>query len=384
MHVKTKLAIGGVALLFSIAISGSLQNNISADVVWPPPQLLFVHPHASQQPTDWGKMILTLRAYNGKLYSGYGDWGANTGPITIDGYDLATGAVASEFVFNAHQAASMVQLANKLYLPAIQPNGMDFAWAQAGSPNKWQGSPNPGRFIHVFSAASTGSDLWLVGACGTDACAEHSLNNGDTWEASDRLTQSQPTRTSYCYNGTDAVRYYLGAGFNGKLYVQSPYYDSAKIFSPTTRTWSDGPDLLPGKCDRGGRPSVFKGKLVYTTEPESTSGFQGLTAGYLYSFDGSRVTNVSSKYTSTFASELYDTANPGDGYFYILTFLKDGAKHIIRSADLVTWYQMSAALPVNSRSIEIIGNTGYIGTDDSRIYSVTLAQNVLPFSTKRR
>src|SRR5688572_31689862 len=45
------------------------------------------HPGATAQNTNTGKQIATLFPWNGKLFAGYGDYGANTGPIDIYAFD---------------------------------------------------------------------------------------------------------------------------------------------------------------------------------------------------------------------------------------------------------------------------------------------------------
>ncbi|MFQ5460923.1 MAG: hypothetical protein ACE5EL_09030, partial [Anaerolineae bacterium] len=49
------------------------------------------HPHAVSQPTGRGRRIGALNWWRGRLYSGYGDYGANTGPIFISPFDPTTG-----------------------------------------------------------------------------------------------------------------------------------------------------------------------------------------------------------------------------------------------------------------------------------------------------
>src|SRR5262245_22692826 len=42
------------------------------------------------QATPTGRTIATLVAFRGRIYAGYGDYGANTGPISICGFDPAS------------------------------------------------------------------------------------------------------------------------------------------------------------------------------------------------------------------------------------------------------------------------------------------------------
>src|SRR5262245_42593225 len=54
-----------------------------------PPRLLGTPPHAARQPTPRGRTLHATKGWMGRLYFGYGDIEANTGPIEISSYDPA-------------------------------------------------------------------------------------------------------------------------------------------------------------------------------------------------------------------------------------------------------------------------------------------------------
>src|SRR5688572_11387418 len=54
-----------------------------------------VHPDAAAQPTSTGKVLATLKGFNGKIYAGFGDYGSNTGPIGIRPFDPLTNTFGS-------------------------------------------------------------------------------------------------------------------------------------------------------------------------------------------------------------------------------------------------------------------------------------------------
>lgn len=78
--------VGTYLLLASQAAPGGNRGKQSGDF-----SLVGTHPQAGQQPTTQGKTIMALHAWNGKIYAGYGDVTANTGPIAITPYNPATG-----------------------------------------------------------------------------------------------------------------------------------------------------------------------------------------------------------------------------------------------------------------------------------------------------
>lgn len=53
---------------------------------------LGLHPQAAAQPTATGRALRTLCPWRGRLYIGYGDYQANTGPIAVTAWDPARNA----------------------------------------------------------------------------------------------------------------------------------------------------------------------------------------------------------------------------------------------------------------------------------------------------
>src|SRR5947209_35044 len=95
--------------------------------------LLGTHPQAAQQATAMGRTIQTLVGWNGQIYSGYGDYGANTGPIAITPFDPAAGTFASTPDLT-HDLTEQIDISRnicgRLYAPSIDPKGgvsTDFA-----------------------------------------------------------------------------------------------------------------------------------------------------------------------------------------------------------------------------------------------------------------
>lgn len=269
-------------------------------------------------------------------------------------YNLATGTINEEFVMHTERVENMDIIRSRLYVPAIDPGGgppeVDYAWRNAGS-SQW-GADTPIHFDHTFAVKTTGTDLWLIGGCGSNACAYRSLDNGVTWESSDTLFVPPVAGDSF-------ARFYFGGVLNGKLYVKAISYNDAmtqthptqsKVFDPTTRIWSDGPNLTGGWMTK---TTEFSGKLIYDY------------AGALFAFDGTNNVNISSTIANKGVGAI-DIASPGNGYFYMLANVYRG-RYVLRSADLTTWYKMSEDLSkYNMGSFDVAGNIAYLGTTDSK------------------
>ncbi|HEX7168294.1 MAG TPA: hypothetical protein VF230_15045, partial [Acidimicrobiales bacterium] len=226
------------------------------------------HAAAAAQPTSTGRAIADLQVWDGKVYMGYGDYGANTGPITVSSFEPRRGVVSDEFVQDTEAVYNYRAIGNRLIAPSIDPRvAADYA---AGGP--WAEASVAGA-SHVFDVATlTGTDLWMVGSKDMDAVAWRSLDGGTTWA---EVLRVAPRTTG------DHARFYFAGVLNGRLYVHATdagtgAHPASNVFDGAS--WSEGPALISGYT-RGWRPVEFNGELVYTANPQNT--------GRVHAFDGS-------------------------------------------------------------------------------------------------
>jgi len=81
-------------------------------------QLLGVHPQAAAQPTPTGRALVTLFPWHGRLYVGYGDYQANTGPIEVTAWDPARNRFASYHSSDTEAIYNYRAIGDALYAPA--------------------------------------------------------------------------------------------------------------------------------------------------------------------------------------------------------------------------------------------------------------------------
>jgi hypothetical protein len=296
------------------------------------------HPGAAAQPTPVGRMVATLFAWKGRLYAGYGDINANTGPIAVSPYDPGLARFVLEWVADTEAIYLFRAVEGRLFAPAIDPkNRADFS---VGFP--WR-DQRPVDAYHVFDVATlTGTDLWLVGSRGLDAVAWRSFD-GVRWEESLRIR----TRSG---SPDQLARFYFAGVFDGRLYVQARESPGgpqpmSQVFDGAA--WREAPSLLSDKDDLGWRPVSFAGKLVY----QSTAPVWGVSR--LLAFDGAKVVSV--------IGEIYDFAVDGRRLFVLGA---DGA--VRRTSDLASWTRLATA-PVESRSLGALGGWLYVGTTDAEL-----------------
>ena len=354
-----KLSITGVIVYVLSASSGIAAASTARFTA------VAVHPQAAGQSTSVGKTISALEPWNGRLYAGYGDYTANTGPITVNAFDGTSFASAlppaqlspcSQGVTTPEACTAKTEsiyifreLADNLYAPSIDPTHLfdsDYAFASSnrlGSAT-WL-NPAPGRAAHIFDMATlTGSDLWFVGSETTtnNAGAWRSLDGGATWSE----VISQPPLVD---NGSNFSRFYGVVRYQGKLYVEPYDYPAgpqphSKVFHPITNSWSDGPRL--GTLTKA---TVFAHKVIY-----ESGGIFGGQLGNLMTFDG---TNQGSAF-----SGMRDYAISGS-WVYVL----DSRQRVKKSQDLVNWTPVATA-PMTARSIAIWGNKIWVGGTNATLY----------------
>ncbi|MBI2676600.1 MAG: right-handed parallel beta-helix repeat-containing protein [Candidatus Yanofskybacteria bacterium] len=346
-------------------------------------QLLFTHPEAAAQPTADGRIIGTLHDFDGKIFSGYGDYGANTGPIAIRSYNPLTKNSRVEYVMRTEQIARYMNVGDRLYAVAIDPGGggnsvtiggdVEYAYRKLGG-SAWVGGNNTtSRFAHVFDIASLdGQGIWLFGSVDPDdGAAIHSPDGGKTWDPKENSANLYLPGTveSQGWN-----RLYFGGTLNGKLYTQSGFYSKSRVFDPVTKVWTEGPNLLPsyGSSDSSGsRPLEFAGKMVYITAYNK-----------MLAFDGSHVSEPLLPF-----SRRYDTVTDFqnyNGYLYVLA-VGNGGYALLRTADLSNWEAVGAITTVTSpnkpSSFRILDGIIYVGMSNARILSVSMPTTFISLTT---
>lgn len=316
-------------------------------------ELLGTHPQATAQSTSRGKTIHEIQVFNNKLYTGYGDYGANTGPVHMNPFDLSDDTFdGSQLSMPTEEVNQIREIGGKLYAPAIDPsNGCFICSSGYGVGEPWEFVATIPGVVHVFDMATlNGTDLWAVGSGDTgDGIGSHvwrSTDGGDSWEV---------VLTEYI-DGFESERYYWIAELNGKVYMQNyPYETTMRSFDGTS--WSDGPTETFASTDNY-KVEVFNDYIVAVN-------------GGLQLFDGETVTTL----THAGGHELFtyytlDLYVEGE-YLYMLSYnYDDNAHQLMRTTDLETWQELGQ-VPADATAIAADENHLYIGTSDSKLYRST-------------
>lgn len=302
----------------------------SATVTW---GLVGTDPNASSQPTEKGRALTELFTADGKVLAGYGDYDANTGPITVS--SVSSAGFTPEHTFDSEAIYNFREVAGRVIVPSIDPRvAADFS---VGVP--WSDSSALGA-AHVFDVATlTGSDLWMVGSQGYDAVAWQSLDGGASWVERQRVAAQA---------AGDAARFYFAATLNGRLYIQAfdqqtGAHPNALMFDGSG--WSTVGPVVQGWY-KGWKPITFEGQVV----------FHGSGHGHwgaIFSFDGA---------ASKIIGYGYDV-EAAEGRLFLL----DEAQTIRWTDDLVTWQELAGA-PADAVSVTANDGNVYVGTRSSQIW----------------
>lgn len=300
-------------------------------------RLLTTQQSAAAQPTAVGQQILDLTTFEGKLYAGFGDYGANTGPIPLEGIDPVTGAQSREYVADTEAVYNFRVINGQMHVPSIDPRvSADYS---RGGP--WTSTASVGAY-HVYDMATlTGTDLWMVGSKGYDAVAWRSLDGGATWTEALTVAPQRPDLGDYS-------RFYFAGVLNGKLYVQAN--DARYGAHPTSlafdgSSWAPAASMISGR-EFGWKPVEFGGKLVF-----HANGHGAVAA--IKAFDGTSVTVIASGYDVEVAGrQLYVLDDSG----------------AIRSTRNLSRWTLEGTAPAGARSLAASDRQLFVGTATSEIW----------------
>jgi hypothetical protein len=266
-----------------------------------------IHPQAIEQPTLRGQSIHTLALYDGKLYSGYGDYGANTGPIVLNPLDPETNTfLGPEATLRTEAVEALRVLDGRLYAPYTDPMGLG-----PGTPDyAVDGVPVNGfDSAHVFDMTATPGNLWAAGSGPPDdGIVWRSTDNGATWQESLRVPVTNPS---------NPIRFYFIAATNGRVYAQPTPWNNLPMTGyvwqngawherPPLATWPQHGEEFANQLVYQGNPGCCLSTLNGELRRESTD--FAVAGGVLYSLEGQRVYQTTDLETWTLAARVSRTA----------------------------------------------------------------------------
>lgn len=330
-----------------------------------------IHPGASAQSTSVGKILATLFPFAGRLYAGYGDYGANTGPIAIYGFDPESRVFHKELESNTEAVYIYRAGHGRVYAPAIDRK----SYAQPGdyAMRDTNGSWSDHNFVgssgstHVYDVGFLGdSEVYMAGSQDVRATVWRSTDAGRSWKI-------VRTDTAISGKANDFARYYFLGVHNEKVYVQaSDYYGSLHPYSEIWNgsNWERGVSLFgTSTYVHASRPMEFAGKLVMASRQ-----FGSPASSQLRVFDGAQGHAL----TDTW---VFDLMMDGE-WLYALVDSGYGVINVKRTIDLETW-QTIARAPLTARSLAVLNDEVFLGTTDSKILRYTRSLSAITSEVER-
>ena len=329
--------------------------------------LFATHPDAANQPTTRGKTIRDIHAFEGQLYTAYGDWAQDYGPIEVRTLDPDSAQWSgSKLSFQTEAISHFRGLNGALYTTKLDPINetppagsaeQPAGYAIGSSSHMWSavvpnisGTSDPLTAFHVFDInATSNGDLYMAGSLYDYGMVWRSVDGGATFTV-EQQTPPAPGSPDIAFS-----RYVGVAVYQDEVYVQRVDFNVGGAHNSQSlkfdgTNWTNGPDLISQADGYMARPEQFGDRLVYLSSD--------LSNGYLYSFDGTSSQHVLS-------DVVHDFQIVGNS---IIALTSGG--ELLFSNDLALWTSLGFA-PTDSRSFEIVGDTIFVGTTGAEIYAAS-------------
>ncbi|MCR9294344.1 MAG: hypothetical protein NXI32_16620 [bacterium] len=344
---------------------------LRADLLLPVNFSLFAtHPDASDpfnQPTERGRTIRDIYHYEGKLYTGYGDWTSDTGPINVRSLDVNSGVFSNPLVSVNTEAISHFRgLNGSLYTTTVDPLGIGpqpAGYAVGNSSHSWSyiaptisGTSDTLTATHIFDINQTSNgDIFMAGSRGTFGAIWRSVDGGATFTI-DSVPFAEPSAPAN--NAGTPFSRYVGVGIlNDQVFVQRVDYNVSGANQNNVALKYDGNswqtvavDLIQEDYGYVTRPEQFGNEMLYLSSD--------LSDGFLYRFDGTNAQHALNGVVRDF--QVLSGS--------VVALMGDG--EMLFSSDLNSWSSLGHA-PGSARSLEIVGDTIFVGTTDGRIFSAS-------------
>lgn len=340
-------------------------------------------------------VLTDLAVAGGQVYSSYGDYDANTGPVDLNSLNVTTGALTKQLTLNSEELKALRVIDGKVYAADVDPKA---AWtANVGYATNAGGSwtynaATP--FQHVFDIAKSGSEIFLAGSIVNPdpavygptpdlAVIKKSSDGGKTWSI---------TKARSSASGSSAYdRYYWLANVGGRIAAIAEVRDASGNTNRVLDVYS------------GGRWSTIDlGRLFSLAHRHEPTKYEVLgsriilsdsnTTGYIdLNAKGKNGGVQMSNLPASFASRDITVHNGvvySVGNWFAGTGIDMTKNVVFATRDGANWTQVAtpAVIPATTywdhngemipdygmyTSIAVDGATMYLGGDDAKVYKVS-------------
>jgi hypothetical protein len=317
--------------------------------------------------TSDGRIIQTLKEWNGRIYLGYGDYDANQpSEVEVLSWNTGTGAYATSLgQFYSHCNASLREVDGELWMPAIDVPSTTHGYYGVVDASHGYTEVNASTAvtqIHLYDAIAFDGKVFLCGAAPTgtaytdasDAKVWYSSDGGSTWNVG--LTVAATA------NGV-AYRFY------GMFVLGSTIYAAGgETATPTlemrssatgTSSWSSPGHTMGWAAFR--QFINVTGAVLYVL---GGSGNAYTTQNNVYRYTGS----ANASYAGF---QAYDLCLGADGLPYVLRDVSSVRKLYVGNAAGTSWSDTGiTSIPSNAVSVCVTADAVYVGTTDSHVHRI--------------
>lgn len=340
-------------------------------------QLVGTHPDAINQATTAGRTLHTLHVADDNLYIGYGDYGANTGPINVRYFDTATDTFSSSLVTGNTEAFHRFRtIGSEVFATHADPQGGSlggYARGPADASSPWT-DHSVVNILHSYDIAQHGSTLFMAGSGGPTASENsiiyQSTDGGDNWSVSldvaSPLDGHEYSFSRFYGLGTvggnlysqQSVFYYDDLNGDGNLQYNGEYQPELNFFDGNS--WQTGPLMrtATGESSRMIDPEFFADHLLFRDQHSGAIGPRAL-----YAFDGIGMEEVILLGDDQSPDLSWDIFVDDTGAYALL---EDG--NVMWTDDLDEWHNIFSMAPANARSLAVHNGYLYFGGDNADLY----------------
>ena len=325
------------------------------------------------------RSIKELKAYDGKIFMGIGDWTANTGPVKIIYYDTTDGKIKTSGTIPDEAVESFNIIDGTLYTTGTDPkNGWGYGsyYVYNEENNNWEQHELNNGWIHVFDIEKINNKLFMCGSTTAESKrtpVQVSYDNGETFQ--DVVIMKNGAQLPY----DNALRFYGLEKFNNTLYaytyssVGDYAYNGIYQYDEANNQFNFVRSLRPRSLEYGLDESVRYNYLHFKNNTVFNNSFIYVSGSYLYVlkdfFNYTKIEPIN--------NDVVQDAVVHDDTLYALYYTynedKSFTTRIYSTKDLST-FDLVYEFVIDSFpfSIEYYDNSLYIGTnyhEDSKDYS---------------